>query len=300
MNGGPLVTFGVPAYNRPHLLAETLASIAAQTAAVNYEVRVCDDGSDPDTAALVTRLADPRVFYHRNSPALGPIRNWNECLRRARAPWVTILHDDDTLSPWYLSSLLPRLRTGLAAVCPQVITGREPPAWRTPTSTPTVRPYLPRYFIRNSMTPFPGVLFARDLGLRLGGFDESAGPLADYDFWYRLTCAGPVEIVRCVAAFYRIGEGQWTERAWPEMLRRAHLMRLRIAREQCPRRARQARWIARFYTNRMARSFSRRFSEKPPSLVRARKLGRIPFGWLPSGWVWKYLQFSTRFTPERR
>ena len=27
----PLITFGIPAYNRPALLAETLASIAAQT-----------------------------------------------------------------------------------------------------------------------------------------------------------------------------------------------------------------------------------------------------------------------------
>ena len=68
------------------------------------------------------------------------------------------------------------------------------------------------------MTPFPGVLIQRELALSLGGFNQRAGPLADYDFWYRLACAGRVEVVREVAAFYRVADGQWTERAWPTMI----------------------------------------------------------------------------------
>ena len=300
MNGMPLITFGIPAYNRPELLAQTLASIAAQTAAADYEVVVCDDGARPETEGTVAKFCPERFFYHRNATSLGPVGNWNECLRRARGRWVMILHEDDTLYPWYLQVVLPRLREGIAAVCTQVASGAAPPQRCAPAGSPKVRFYSPRYFIRNSMTPFPGVLFSRDLARGLGGFDERAGPLADYEFWYRLACAAPVEIVRSVAAFYRVAAGQWTERAWPEMLRRTHLLRLRIVREQCRRHPRLGRWTARFYTSRMARSFASRFPEKPADLARAHRLARIPLGWLPSGWVWKGLQLATRFTPEKR
>lgn len=286
----PLITFGIPTYNRPHLLAETLASIAAQTAAADYEVIVCDDGVLPETAATVARFPADRFFYHRNTPTLGPVPNWNECLRRARGRWVMILHEDDTLYPWYLAAVLPRLRDGLAAVCTKTVSGPVPPSLSPPPpGAPAVLAYPPAYFLKSSMTPFPGVLFPRELGQRLGGFDERAGPLADYEFWYRLACAGRIEVVRTVAAFYRVTDDQWTARAWPEMLRLTHLLRLRIAREQF-RSRRTGRWLARFFTYRNALAYARRFSEKPGSLARTLRFKKIPWSALPSGWVWWLLQ----------
>lgn len=290
----PLITFGIPAYNRPQLLAETLASIAAQTAAVDYEVVVCDDLGRPETAAAVARHPAERFFYHRNSATLGPVRNWNECLRRARGRWVMILHEDDTLFPWYLASVLPRLREELAAVCTKTISGPTPPSIAAPAETSAVLAYPPRFFLKSAMTPFPGVLFSRELGLKLGGFDERDGPLADYEFWYRLAGAGRIEVVRAVGAFYRVAPEQWTARAWPVMVRQTHLLRLRIAREQYRSRS-TGRWLARFFTYRNALSYARRFPEKPASLMRALRLGKIPFSFLPSGWVWAAVRLSAKF-----
>ena len=289
----PLITFGIPAYNRPALLAETLASLAAQTVPVAHEVIVCDDGGLAETAAAVSRFPAAQYFYRRNPRPLGPVGNWNECLRRARGRWVMILHEDDTLYPWYLSLALPRLRAGLAAVCTQVVSGPAPPVLAPPAGTPRIRAYPPLYFLKSSMTPFPGVLFPRELGLRLGGFDERAGPLADYDFWYRLAAAGRVEVVRAAAAFYRLNAGQWTARAWPVMLRQTHLLRLRIAREQLASR-RSGRWFARFFTYRNALSYAGRFPEKPASLARTLRFRHIPFSFLPSGWAWAVLRWRAR------
>lgn len=288
----PLITFGIPAYSRPHLLTETLASIAAQTAVVDYEVVVCDDGSLPETAATVARFPAERFFYHRNAPSLGPVRNWNECLRRARGQWVMILHEDDTLYPWYLATVLPRLHDSVSAVCTKVISGPTPPALPAPgsTSASAALGYPPLYFLKSSMTPFPGVLFSRELALRLGGFSERAGPLADYEFWYRLACAGPVHVVRSIGAFYRVADGQWTASAWPVMLRQTHLLRLRIAREQLHHSPRLGRWLARFFTYRNALSYQRRFPEKPLSLLRTLRFQKIALSWLPSGWVWQALK----------
>ena len=288
----PLITFGIPAYNRPALLAETLASIAAQTTAIPYEVIVCDDGTLPETAATVARFPATHFFYHRNTPSLGPVRNWNEVIRRARGMWVMVLHEDDTLYPWYLASVIPHLREDLAAICTRTVSGATPPALVAPAAPAqaSTLAYPPRFFLKSAMTPFPGVLIRRELAQSLGGFSANAGPLADYEFWYRLACAGRIEVVRTVAAFYRVADGQWTERAWPTMIRQTHLLRLRIAREQFHTTPRLGRWLARFFTYRNALSYAARFPQKPASLARALRLGAIPFARLPSGWVWGALK----------
>ncbi len=286
----PLLTFAIPAYRRPGLLRETLASIAAQTAPPEYEVVVADDGCLGEARLAAEGFPGGRCRYVPNKPALGAVANWNRCLELARGDWVMILHEDDTLYPWYLESVLPRLRESLAAVCTRTVQGPSPPALLPPRGRPSVLAYPPRYFIKSSMSPFPGVLFRRELGRRLGGFSEAWGPLADYEFWYRLACAGPVEVVRVRAAFYRVAPGQWTEQSWPRMLRETHLLRLRIAREQFGGSPRLGRWLARFFTCRNARSYARRFAERPAALRRALELGRIPFASIPSGWIWQLLK----------
>src|SRR5581483_5388464 len=117
---------------------------------------------------------------------LGAVANWNRCLEQARGRWVTVLHEDDALYPWYLSLVAPRLREGLAAVCTRCVQGAARPPQPRPRPHPAVRPYPTRYFLKGAMSPFPGVLVRRDLALRLGGFDGRRwGPLADYEFWYR-------------------------------------------------------------------------------------------------------------------
>jgi glycosyltransferase involved in cell wall biosynthesis len=286
----PLITFGIPAYRRPGLLRETLSSLAAQTASTDYEVVIADDGCLEEARLAAEGFPGGRCRYVGNRPALGAIANWNRCLELARGKWVMILHEDDTLFPWYLESVLPRLRETLAAVCTQTVQGPFPPALPRPRGKPSALAYAPRYFIKSSMSPFPGVLIRRELALRLGGFRESWGPLADYEFWYRLACAGPVELVRARAAFYRVAPGQWTEQNWPRMLRETHLLRLRIAREQFGSTPRLGRWLARFFTCRNARSYASRFAERPAALRRALKLGRIPFASVPSGWIWQLLK----------
>jgi glycosyltransferase involved in cell wall biosynthesis len=295
----PVITIAVPAYNRPALLAETLASIAAQTLRVPLEVVVCDDGRMSETREVVSRYASESFRYSANPVTLGAIGNWNECLRMARGKWVMVLHEDDTLYPWYLESVMPHLGTRSAAVCTMTSRGPVVPPVRRSHATPPVVRYRPRYFLKSSMTPFPGVLVRRDVALRLGGFDEAWGPLADYEFWYRLACTGPVDVVRVIGAFYRVAPGQWTERIWGRMLGLAHLLRLRIAREQFPEYPRAGRWLARFFTYRNACCYAERFRARPETLRRCLTLGNIPMGGLPNGWVWQALKVAARKGRER-
>lgn len=294
----PLITVAIPAYNRPHLLSEALASLACQRGFDDFEVVVCDDGGLAETQRVVEDSALLGVRFYRNASPLGAVENWNRCLRLARGQWVTLLHEDDLLYPWFFASVGPRLRSDVAAVAVRCAQAAKPPAFAAPRWPTRLRTYAPASFLKSSMTPFPGVVFSRSVALRVGGFDARLGGIADYAFWYELARAGRIEVLRDRAAFYRLNQGQWTEREWPAMLRRAHLLRLRIAREQLGRWPRLGRWFARFYTARMAAAYAQRFPERPAILARARRFARVPFGWASSGWVWKLLQLAPRFTRE--
>lgn len=291
----PLFTVGIPAYRSPELLTEALANLAAQTGGDDFEVVICDDGGLAATRAVIEKSDLRNVRYYVNRPRLGAVANWNRCLQLAAGPWVTILHEDDLLYPWFFATVRPHLREGISAVAVRCTQADAPPpleAPAQPSTGATIRTYAAAWFLKSSMTPFPGVVFPRELGLRLGGFDAREGGVADYAFWYALARAGRILTIDQTAAFYRITQGQWTEQAWPSMLRRSHLLRLRIARDQLPGSPRLGRWLARFYTGRMARAYSRRFSERPGALLRANRFRRIPFGWISSGWVWRFLQFK--------
>jgi len=55
----------MPAYNRGYIIAEALRSAFAQTFR-DFELTVIDDGSNDDTAEIVSRFSDPRLRYIRH------------------------------------------------------------------------------------------------------------------------------------------------------------------------------------------------------------------------------------------
>ena len=75
-----------------------------------------------------------------------------------------ILHEDDTLYPWYLDTVAARLRDGIGAVCTLVVQGATPPALPRPTFRPTVRRYPPVTFSKARSRRFPACFFPCELG----------------------------------------------------------------------------------------------------------------------------------------
>jgi glycosyltransferase involved in cell wall biosynthesis len=123
----PRISFTIPYYdNRPYL-AEAIASVRAQIVE-DWELVVVDDRGPEPAEDLVSAIGDDRVSYVRNEENLGLAGNWNECVRRATAPWVTVLHGDDRLLPAYAERVLavaeaPRpAGETLAAVFTDVVT----------------------------------------------------------------------------------------------------------------------------------------------------------------------------------
>jgi GT2 family glycosyltransferase len=109
---GPLVSIGVPTYNRAPTLRRALESALAQTHRA-IELVVSDQASGDGTEALCRELAarDARVRYLRQpSNDGGSTANFNLIARQLRGPYAMLLADDDWLDPRYVERCLAVLR----------------------------------------------------------------------------------------------------------------------------------------------------------------------------------------------
>src|SRR5829696_1977595 len=106
---GPAITFAIPYYSNASYLLEAVASVRAQTMH-DWELLIVDDAGPEHAQDLVDALADARIRYIRNTTNLGLAGNWNECIRLAGAPLVTLLHADDRLRPDYAVAVLAAAR----------------------------------------------------------------------------------------------------------------------------------------------------------------------------------------------
>ena len=105
MPESPRFSVTIPAYNAASTLAETVASVQAQTFA-DWELVIVDDGSTDDTLALAESFAsaDPRirVISQENRGSGGA---YNTAVRNARAELLVMLSADDLLMPEHLATM---------------------------------------------------------------------------------------------------------------------------------------------------------------------------------------------------
>jgi glycosyltransferase involved in cell wall biosynthesis len=104
--GNPLVTIGIPTYNRgDNYLRQALESALAQSYG-NIEIVVSNNGSTDDTKAVVQSYDDSRIRYYEQVPPLIPNDNFNFCLAQARGDYFLLLHDDDKIDADFVESCL--------------------------------------------------------------------------------------------------------------------------------------------------------------------------------------------------
>jgi glycosyltransferase involved in cell wall biosynthesis len=93
----PLVTIGIPTYNRgDSYLKQALESALHQTYP-RTEVVVSDNCSTDNTPILVEGFSDARIRYLRQAEGIPPNDNFNFCLEQARGDYFLLLHDDDMI-----------------------------------------------------------------------------------------------------------------------------------------------------------------------------------------------------------
>jgi glycosyltransferase involved in cell wall biosynthesis len=104
----PLVSVGIPTFNRAEKLARAVGSVLAQDYP-HLEVVICDNASEDATESLCRSVAatDDRVVYHRQAVNQGAHDNFLDALRRSRGDFFMWLGDDDWLpDPRYIGACM--------------------------------------------------------------------------------------------------------------------------------------------------------------------------------------------------
>ena len=206
--GDPRVSIVVPAYNAIATIAETLASLAAQSYA-NLEVIIVDDGSSDRTGEIAREAATRsggKMRYVRQANG-GQASAQNNGWRQSAGAYLGYLSADDVLYPDAVATLVDHLERNptLWVVYPDydLIDARSKAIRRVWLSE-----FDARALVEHSLCQFgPGVLFRREAFELTGGWNCELRQMPDFDFWVRVSRWGPMARFPQSLAGFRVHEG---------------------------------------------------------------------------------------------
>jgi glycosyltransferase involved in cell wall biosynthesis len=108
----PLVSVGIPTYNRPDGLLRTIKQIASQTY-TNLEILVSNNASpNPVVAQLLARCAelDPRIRFVNQPENLGILKNFQYVLNHSAGEYFMWAADDDEWDPNFVAACVDGLQ----------------------------------------------------------------------------------------------------------------------------------------------------------------------------------------------
>lgn len=222
----PEVSVIVPAYRRPDLLAEALASVHAQSFAA-WECLVIDSGFADRSRDVVESRGDRRFRYETHHPPGLPSTARNQGVSHARGRVLAFLDQDDTWHPRRLERGLERMsETGAEFVYAPLWAWHTLPDGRGTTlgglwTSLRGGPLIPDLLVDGpeawthlehlALAP-SGVLMTRALFDRAGGFPENPDSFGtdDYELWLRAAALADVAGDPRPAGWMRRHEGQAT------------------------------------------------------------------------------------------
>ncbi len=218
----PYISFVIPAYSRVRELATAVESIVSQEELFSYEILIVDDAPDAieenKKLEYINKLNNQHILYYANEKNLGVEGNWNRCIELARAPYVSMLHDDDILCPSYFVSIKQCIKTvekyskKFGVIQANLIPFRD--ELKIPEVHPRCRGGLKKVKKINCLyngkgpvsPPSCGTLFSKQAVIEIGGFNSAYFPCADYLLGYFMVEKGyDCYVSEDVFGWYRFG-----------------------------------------------------------------------------------------------
>jgi len=92
------VSICIPTYNSEKYILTTVKSILDQSYK-NFILYIIDDNSQDGTIKILKKLKDKRIKIYLQKQNKGIFENLNECLKKAKSPYLKIVCADDILEP---------------------------------------------------------------------------------------------------------------------------------------------------------------------------------------------------------
>lgn len=90
----PFFSLAIPTYNRAKDLRVTL-SLCLEQKCRDFEIIVCDNASEDETAQVVKSFKTKRIKYFRNKTNIGAAKNFGKVISHASGKYIFTLGDDD-------------------------------------------------------------------------------------------------------------------------------------------------------------------------------------------------------------
>ncbi len=220
MHSLPIVTIGIPTYNRLEYLKLAVRSALAQTYSA-LEIVISDNNSTDATKSYLQSLTDPRIRALIQTADHGMVGNFNACLDAARGEFFLLLSDDDVLEPEAIQRLTLPFRgeggqmIGLSWSPCTLIDDAGEKLWVTDAGPAQETPaaMLREVFEGRRGPRLASVLVRTKDARRFGGYDGARhGLLCDTGNWGRVALS--YDFVACVAepvVKYRVHSASLTQ-----------------------------------------------------------------------------------------
>ena len=204
-----------PTYNCEKYMEETIRSVLAQTYE-NWELLLCDDGSEDKTPEIIDRFAreDSRIRVMRQKHTGLPAAGRNRGLREAAGDYIAFLDGDDKWKPEKLSKEVKYLESH--PECRAVHTSYEligdaevVQYHKNISEFPKHEEAAFQQMFLKCIVHISSLLIRREILEAIGYFDENPQlrGVEDYDFLLRLSALYPIYHIQEPLSFYRISMG---------------------------------------------------------------------------------------------
>ncbi len=203
------ITIAIPVYERFEFFEDAINSAINQTEKCN--IIVIDNCSTHDRFENFTNsLGLYYVRYFKNKDNIGYANNWNNCITLCDTQWLTILHSDDALSPYYIenvSKLIEESPNEVAFIVKNETGSIPRRIYERPSKVKVNKRLRPLIFLFGNAANFPGNIFNLEQ-MQEVKFQKHLLGAADYTFWFELSKIKPLAYTDAILAFYRVSQEQ--------------------------------------------------------------------------------------------
>jgi cellulose synthase/poly-beta-1,6-N-acetylglucosamine synthase-like glycosyltransferase len=210
-------------YNGGRYLRPAVESILGQSF-TDFELLVVEDGSTDNSPAILAEYAaaDGRLRIISNESNIGLTRSLNKGVALARGEIIARQDADDLSASDRLARQIAfldeRPEVGLVGTLTQVIDAEGRPLAREHFPIALSNEAIQRQLLSQNCICHGSVMFRRSLLALVGPYDETVGPVEDYDLWLRLAEVTELANLDARLYAYRDHDEAVTERRHPEVV----------------------------------------------------------------------------------
>ena len=211
----PNISVIIPAYNAENTIKETINSVLNQTF-TDFELIVINDGSQDSTLEIVSSISDHRVRVF-SYPNAGVSAARNRGISEARGKYISFIDADDLWTPDKLEAQLTALQANPQAAVAYSWTDWIDESGRFLRSGGHIKlngnvysQLLLRDFVESGSNP----LICKQALIKVGGFNESLKPAADWDMWLRLAAHYEFFCIPASQILYRVSPNSMSSNIW--------------------------------------------------------------------------------------